>query len=84
MNKTELVAEIAEKAGLSKKDSEAAVRAFIDAVSESLKKETRYSWLASVLLKFPRDLHVPAEILRPARPLRSLRPELRSSKQEKH
>ena len=38
MNKTELVAEIAEKAGLSKKDSEAAVRAFIDAVSESLKK----------------------------------------------
>lgn len=38
MNKTELIAEIAEKAGLSKKDSEAAVRAFIDAVSESLKK----------------------------------------------
>ncbi|HCE78300.1 MAG TPA: HU family DNA-binding protein, partial [Lachnospiraceae bacterium] len=34
MNKTELVAEIAEKAGLSKKDSEAAVKAFIDAVSE--------------------------------------------------
>ena len=38
MNKTELIAEIAEKAGLSKKDSEAAVKAFIDAVSESLKK----------------------------------------------
>ena len=38
MNKTELVAEIAEKAGLSKKDSEAAEKAFIDAVSESLKK----------------------------------------------
>ena len=38
MNKTELIAEIAEKAGLSKQDSEAAVRAFIDAVSESLKK----------------------------------------------
>ena len=38
MNKMELVAEIAEKAGLSKKDSEAAVKAFIDAVSESLKK----------------------------------------------
>lgn len=38
MNKTELVAEIAEKAGLSKKDSEAAVKAFTDAVSESLKK----------------------------------------------
>ena len=38
MNKTELIAEIAEKAGLSKKDSEAAVKAFVDAVSESLKK----------------------------------------------
>ena len=38
MNKTELSAEIAEKAGLSKKDSEAAVKAFVDAVSESLKK----------------------------------------------
>ena len=38
MNKTELIAEIAEKAGLSKKDSEAAVKAFEDAVSESLKK----------------------------------------------
>ena len=38
MNKTDLVSEIAEKAGLSKKDSEAAVKAFIDAVSESLKK----------------------------------------------
>ena len=38
MNKTELIAEIAEKAGLSKKDSEAAVKAFVDAVSESLIK----------------------------------------------
>ena len=34
MNKTELVAAIAEKAGLSKKDAEGAVKAFTDTVAE--------------------------------------------------
>ncbi|MCI1305697.1 MAG: HU family DNA-binding protein [Lachnospiraceae bacterium] len=38
MNKTELVAAVADKAGLSKKDAEAAVKAFIDSVAEELKK----------------------------------------------
>ncbi|MBQ8148861.1 MAG: HU family DNA-binding protein [Lachnospiraceae bacterium] len=38
MNKTELVAAIAEKTGLSKKDAEKAVKAFTDVVSEELKK----------------------------------------------
>lgn len=38
MNKIELIAEISEKAGLSKKDAEAALKAFIDSVSEELKK----------------------------------------------
>ena len=38
MNKTELVATIANETGLTKKDSEAAVKAFIDVVSEELKK----------------------------------------------
>ena len=37
MNKTELVAAMAEKAELSKKDSEKALKAFIDVVSEELK-----------------------------------------------
>lgn len=37
MNKTELVAAVAEKSGLSKKDSEAAVKAFTESVSEALK-----------------------------------------------
>lgn len=39
MNKTELVAAIAEQAGLSKKDAEAAVKAFVDVVSGELKKD---------------------------------------------
>ena len=38
MNKTELVAAIAEKADLSKKDAEAALKAFSDVVAEALKK----------------------------------------------
>lgn len=38
MNKTELVAAIAEKTELSKKDSEKALKAFIDVVTEELTK----------------------------------------------
>ena len=36
MNKTELVAAVAAKAGLSKKDAEAATKAVVDAVTEAL------------------------------------------------
>ena len=38
MNKTELVAAIADEAGLSKKDAEKALKAFTDVVTEELKK----------------------------------------------
>ena len=38
MNKTELVAAMAEQTNLSKKDAEAALKAFIDVVSEEMKK----------------------------------------------
>ena len=38
MNKTELVAAMADKAGLSKKDAEKALKAFTDVVSEELQK----------------------------------------------
>ena len=38
MNKTELIAAVAEKAELSKKDAEKAVKAFTEAVSEELVK----------------------------------------------
>ena len=38
MNKTELVAAMAEQTNLSKKDAEASLKAFIDVVSEELKK----------------------------------------------
>ena len=38
MNKTELVADIAEKSELTKKDAEKALKAFTDVVAEELKK----------------------------------------------
>ena len=38
MNKAELIAEIAAKTGLSKKDAEQAVNAFVDVVTEALVK----------------------------------------------
>ena len=39
MNKTELVAAIASQAEISKKDSEKALKAFVDVVTEELKKD---------------------------------------------
>lgn len=38
MNKTELVAAVAEQADISKKDAEKALKAFIDVVTEEMKK----------------------------------------------
>ena len=38
MNKTELIAAIAEQAEISKKDSEKALKAFIDVITDQLKK----------------------------------------------
>ena len=39
INKTELVAAMADQAGLSKKDAEKALKAFTDVVAEELKKD---------------------------------------------
>jgi len=43
MNKVELVAAMAEKAELSKKDAEAALKAFLDTVSEEMQKGEKVS-----------------------------------------
>ena len=45
MNKTELIAAIADKAELSKKDSEKALKAFIDVVTDELKKEPQVQFV---------------------------------------
>lgn len=41
MNKTELIAMVAEKSGLSKKDSEKAVAAVIDSIVEAVKDDDK-------------------------------------------
>ena len=41
MNKTELVAAMSEKSELTKKDSEKALKAFMDVVAEELKKDEK-------------------------------------------
>ena len=41
MNKTELIAAIAEKTGLSKKDTEATVNAFVTTVTEALAQDEK-------------------------------------------
>ena len=41
MNKTELIAAIAEQADISKKDTEKALKAFIDVVTAELKKDEK-------------------------------------------
>ena len=45
MNKAELVAAVAEKAEISKKDAEAAVKAFTDVVAEELKKGEKIQFI---------------------------------------
>ena len=45
MNKTELVAAIAKKTELSKKDAEKALKAFTDVVAEELKKVEKIQWV---------------------------------------
>lgn len=41
MNKTELVAAVAEKSGLTKKDSEKAIAAVIESIIESVKRDEK-------------------------------------------
>lgn len=43
MNKAELVTAMAERAEISKKDAEAALKAFTDVIAEELKKVKRFS-----------------------------------------
>ena len=41
MNKTELIAAIADKTEVSKKDTEATLKAFVDVVTDALKKDDK-------------------------------------------
>ena len=66
MNKTELIAAVAEKAEISKKDAEKAVKAFTDAVAEELAKGGKVQ-LDLVTLKLAKDQQEREETQEPAR-----------------
>ena len=65
MNKAELIAAVAEKTELSKKDAEKALKAFTDV--KSSKRETKYSLLVLELSRYLSALPEKEEIHRPAR-----------------
>ena len=52
MNKTELIAAVAEKAELSKKDAEKAMKAFTDVVAEELVKGEKIQSVSGEVLEF--------------------------------
>ena len=75
MNKTELIAEVALKAGLSKKDAEKALHATVDAITEALAngalrpRSARPAWAATPRPRKPSRSPLPASLCsRPARP----------------
>ena len=74
---------MAERAEISKKDAEAALKAFTDVVAEELKKGEKIQLVGSVPSRYPRERQEPEEIRRQKRRLRSRLPKLRNSKQEK-
>ena len=65
------------------KDSEKALKAFIDVVTDELVKGEKVQLVGLVHLKYPKDLQEKAETHRQAKQCRSLLPRLRNSKPEK-
>ena len=72
MNKAEFVAAIAESAEISKKDAEKALKAFVDVITEELKKGEKIQYL--------RELRERVGILRRSRRSQSLLLKLLSSR----
>ena len=66
MNKTDLVAAIAEKASMTKKDAEAALSATIEAVTAALKKGDKVQLVGFGTFETRKELHAKEEIRRQA------------------
>ena len=84
MNKAELIAAVAEKTGLSKKDSEKAVNAAFDTIVETLVSGEKVRWLASAFLTLRSAVFVSAATPRPVRRSRSPQARFLSSRQARH
>ena len=81
MNKSDLVAAIAEKAEMSKKDAEKALKAFEDVVTEELTNNGKVQWLASAHSMLRKEQRAKAETLRQAKQCLFLHPKHLDSKQ---
>ena len=83
MNKTELIAAVAEKAEISKKDAEKAIKAFTDVVSEGLVKGEKIQ-MVLVHLRLQREQLEWEGIRRRKRLCLSPLPRLQSLRQARH
>ena len=81
MNKTELTAAVAQKAGLSKSDAAKVLGAFFETVSEELSRGRLFRSSASATSKWPTTRLVPAAIPRRAQCSKSRLASVRSSPQ---
>jgi DNA-binding protein HU-beta len=81
MNKTELIAAVAEKSELSKKDAEKAVNAVVNTIVEALKADEKVSSSVSVPLKQKPVRHERATTRRPVPRSRLRQPRLQLSRQ---
>jgi len=79
MTKTELVAKIAEGAGITKATAEKALNSFIAAVGNALATDEKITWWDSAPSRSPRDPNEKAAIRGRARPSRFLPPRWSSS-----
>ena len=84
MNKTELIAVVAEKAELSKKDAEKAIKAFTDAVSEELVKGGKIQLVGFGTFEVAERAAREGRNPKTGETSRSQLPRLRSSKLVKH
>jgi len=64
MNKAELIAKIADDAGITKTQANASLDSFIEAVTKTLKGNGKEPSLVSVLFLYLRELPVTVAILR--------------------
>lgn len=72
MKKTELIAAVAEKAGITKKDAESAVAAVIDTIKEALVSDDKVQLEALVHLRSEQGVLVQAVTREQTKRLRSL------------
>lgn len=84
MNKTELIAAVAEKAELSKKDAEKAIKAFTDVVSDELIKGEKIQLVGFGTFEVAERAAREGRNPRLARQCRSQLPKHLNSKLEKH